>query len=192
MSLRRLFFSLWYLLSKPPWDTGVAPPILEALVADDSIDPGRAIDIGCGTGTNALFLARHGWQVVGVDFAAPAIRAARRKQKAAAVDVAQRVVFRTGDAATLDGIDGPFDLAFDQGCLHSLSAEQRVGYAARLQQLVSPGGQYLLWAFKPEGGPPPGIAEADLLALFAPAFEATEIEPSTSGRAAAWYTLKRT
>ena len=102
-----MLFSIWYLFFKPPWETGIAPPILEALVADESITPGRAIDLGCGTGTNALFLAKHGWEVQGIDFAAPAIRTAQRKRSKAPADVAARVEFRTGDVSKLEDTEPP-------------------------------------------------------------------------------------
>src|SRR5881296_1344749 len=49
---------------RPPWDTGITPPEVERFVASHA--PGRAIDLGCGTGTNAVYLARHGWSAVGV------------------------------------------------------------------------------------------------------------------------------
>ena len=190
--MRKFFFLIWYLFFKPPWDTGIAPPILEALVSDESLKPGRALDLGCGRGTNTLFLAKHGWKVQGIDFAPPAIRAARRKKSSAPADVAARVQFRTGDVSKLEVRVEPFDLAFDQGCLHSLPTDLRAGYASGLKGNLRSGGRYLLWAFKPESSPPPSMAEADIRALFEPELELLSVEPSTSGRAAAWYTFRRT
>src|SRR5579885_2975421 len=80
----RWLFTIMYWRGRPPWDTGISPPeLVEAIEGPQALPPGRALDLGCGTGTNALYLARHGWQVTGIDFAAPAIEQARRKAQAA-------------------------------------------------------------------------------------------------------------
>jgi len=63
--IRRLLFELRYLREKTPWDTGISPPELLKYLAESS--PGHALDLGCGTGTNAITITKHGWQVVGVD-----------------------------------------------------------------------------------------------------------------------------
>jgi len=79
-------FNLLYLLSRTPWDTGTTPPEVAALVEEGGLSPGRALDLGCGTGTNCIYLACHGWETVGVDFSAIAIRRARRKARRAGVN----------------------------------------------------------------------------------------------------------
>src|SRR4030066_306033 len=99
--LQRLVYQLWY-YRKPPWDTGVSPP--ELLAHIERHPPGRALDLGCGTGTNVITLAQHGWQVTGVDFAWRAIRQAQRKAKRAGVLVDLRV----GDVTRLEGGGPPF------------------------------------------------------------------------------------
>ena len=81
LGLRRLFFSFFYRVGRPPWDSGVTPPeLIEAVEGPNALPPGHALDIGCGSGTNSVYLARHGWSVTGVDFAGAAI--ARAKEKA--------------------------------------------------------------------------------------------------------------
>ena len=160
LGLRRLFFNLWYLF-KPPWDTGVSPPELMEFIG--SHPAGRALDLGCGTGTNVITLAQHGWETTGVDFAGRAVRAARRKARQAEVDVDLRV----GDVTKEGALAGPYDLVLDMGCFHSLPQEGRRRYAANVERLLAPEGTYMLYVFlKGEGdGPGPGVTDAELAAL---------------------------
>jgi 2-polyprenyl-3-methyl-5-hydroxy-6-metoxy-1,4-benzoquinol methylase len=138
--LRRLAYVFWY-FRRPPWDSGITPPeLLEFL---KTCPPGRAIDLGCGTGTNVINLARQGWRVTGVDFVPGAIEQAKKKALLAGVSVD----FRVGDVTRLDGIQGPFDFALDLGCYHSLSGTERAAYLNQLERLLAPGGAWFLYAF---------------------------------------------
>jgi len=74
--LRKLWFTRAY-YKHPVWDTGTSPPELLSFI--ESHTPGKALDIGCGTGTNAITLAKSGWQVTGVDYVARAIRLAKKR-----------------------------------------------------------------------------------------------------------------
>src|SRR5512139_1990657 len=92
----------YYLEGKPPWDSGITPPELVALVEGADAPPaGRALELGCGTGTNATYLARHGWEVVAVDLIDRAVQQAREKAATAGLPV--RVL--CGDATRLDELD---------------------------------------------------------------------------------------
>jgi cyclopropane fatty-acyl-phospholipid synthase-like methyltransferase len=138
--LRRLFYTLWY-YRKPPWDTGITPPELLAFINNNP--PGRALDLGCGTGTNSIELANHGWQVVGVDFIARAIRQARKKARHLGI----KVEFFIDDVTRLEQISGNFDLVLDIGCFHSLPQNKKFVYAQNLKRLLAPSGTYLLYGF---------------------------------------------
>jgi ubiquinone/menaquinone biosynthesis C-methylase UbiE len=161
--MRRLRFA-WMYLRRPSWDSGITPPELHEFIA--AHPPGRAIDLGCGTGTNVLTLAQNGWQVTGVDFISKAIKTAKRKlalskvegTKLASVDADLRV----GDVTKLRGIAGPFDLALDIGCFHGV--ENKPAYLTELDRLLAPGGYWLLYGFfKPASQlPGPGLAAPDL------------------------------
>ena len=105
--IRRLLFELRYLREKTPWDTGISPPELLKYLAESS--PGYALDLGCGTGTNAITMTQRGWQVVGVDLSALAIRTARRNAHQAGFEID----FRQEDVTRLASIKGPFDFALD-------------------------------------------------------------------------------
>lgn len=139
---RRAFFELSYLLGLKPWDTGISPPELLEFLEGHS--PGRAIDLGCGSGTNVVTLAQKGWQVTGIDFSRLAICRARRKARRAGV----QAVLLVGDASNLSGVGGPFDLALDIGCYHGLSATQQERYSVGLSQVLRPGGTFLLYGFE--------------------------------------------
>ncbi|MDL1911545.1 class I SAM-dependent methyltransferase [Chloroflexi bacterium CFX6] len=154
---RRLTFILWY-LRKPPWDSGISPP--ELLEFIQTHPPGKAIDLGCGTGTNVVTLARSGWQVTGVDFVPRAIRTARKKIARENLEADVRV----GDVTRLDGIADRFDLALDIGCFHGLSQQGRRDYLTRLDRILAPGGFWLMYGFfrpSPHHAPP-GLVEADI------------------------------
>jgi SAM-dependent methyltransferase len=153
--LNRLAFQAWY-FSRPPWDTGISPPELLEYIRQHPA--GRALDLGCGTGTNVLTLARAGWTVTGVDFVPRAVKTALRKVAAAG---AQADV-RFGDVTDLRGITGPFDLALDIGCFHS--PLDRRAYLVELRRLLAPGGHWLMYGFfKPAAArAQPGLGAPDL------------------------------
>lgn len=183
--LRRLAFELRYRFGRPRWDTRVTPPELRAHVEDSDTRPGRALDIGCGTGTNVLYLARHGWDAVGVDFAPHAVSIARRR--AADDQLAARAHFVVADVARLPDVGAPFDLALDIGCLHSIPRERRADYARGLSARLAPGAVYLLYAFCPPDRF--GIARDEIVSLFSPALR-LESFVEGSGRPSAWYRFR--
>jgi ubiquinone/menaquinone biosynthesis C-methylase UbiE len=177
---------MWYWLpGRRRWDTGVTPPEVERFVA--SHPPGRALDLGCGTGTNVVYLARHGWHAVGVDFAGRAIWQARRKARAAGIE--SRSQYYVADVTRLSFLREPFDLALDIGCLHSLAVRDRAAYASELARLVRAGGTYLLYAFKPDTFRT-GLSREHVDETFAERFAIVDVEEG-AGRPSAWYTLSR-
>lgn len=193
--MRRLFWNLRYLFGQPPWDTGVTPPELVELVESGEAPPGRALDIGCGTGTNAIYLAQHGFDVVGVDIAWLAIRRARRKARRAGAAIA----FHTGAAVRLGTADGPplgdpFDLAVDIGCVHSLPPADLPAYAAMLGRALREGGLYLLYAWGPRQllGRDVGFTPDEAQSFLAGDFRTRWIrEGEERGSSSRWYLFER-
>lgn len=187
---RWLEFNRWYLRrNRPPWDTGVSPPELYAFIA--AHPPGRALDLGCGTGTNVVTLAQHGWQVTGVDFAIKAIAEARRKARAANV----RADLRVGDVTRLNGVSGPFDLILDIGCFHGLPPAGQMAYAHNVKRLLAGDGTFLLYVmFKDDlRSGRSGVAESDLL-RFRPELRLvarTDSVDTARGRPSAWLTYEK-
>ncbi len=102
-----------YASGQTPWDSGEPDTALVAAVDDGTIPAGRALEVGCGTGTNALWLAKHGFDVLGVDLSPLAIDRARARMSDGS---------RAGRFEVLDFLkdppEGPFDFVFDRGCFH--------------------------------------------------------------------------
>jgi len=138
---RWIRFNLLY-FGRPPWDTGVSPPELRAFLA--SSNPGRALDVGCGTGTNLLTMAETGWDVVGVDIALISVLRARAKLRRAGVS--GRVIH--ADIMGDINFQAPFDFVLDIGCYHSLSHQGRTNYHKNIQRWLALGGTYMIYAHR--------------------------------------------
>ncbi|SED37636.1 Methyltransferase domain-containing protein [Streptomyces sp. 3213] len=110
---------------------------------------GRALDLGCGPGRNALQLAARGFEVDGVDLSPTAVAWAEERARDAGV----RVRFHCGDAFALVGteLSGPYDLVHDSGCFHHLPPHRRISYLALLDQVLAPGGHFALTCFAAGG-----------------------------------------
>ncbi|MGB8402668.1 MAG: class I SAM-dependent methyltransferase [Mycobacterium sp.] len=167
MSSRHGLFRVFYRLGFTPWDGHPLATSLRGLIEGDSaLQPGAALDIGCGTGDSSLYLARHGWDVTGVDFVATAV--AKATAKAATQQVAVR--FSRTDAArlTAEDIGTGFTLIIDNGCLHGMSADDRDAYVREVTAVAAPDARMLIVAFIPGGSfGVPGIDSAEVQRRFA-------------------------
>lgn len=181
-------FQWRYWTRQTPWDTQVTPPeVMEFIVRTP---PGTALDLGCGTGTNAITLARHGWRVTGVDFIPGAISAARDK----AARSGFTIDFLVASVTDLSALHGPFDYVLDIGCLHSLKAEERTRYAATVSRLLRPHAWYMLYAWLPRrsGGGVVGISAEEVDSLLRPDLSRVRAEVGEeSGNPSAWYWFQR-
>jgi SAM-dependent methyltransferase len=193
MQWRRLMYNLMYRFSTPRWDTGLTPPELVALIEGElALPAGRALDLGCGTGTNVLYLAQHGWTVVGVDFSPVAIEQARKKARNLS-----GAAFVQGDVSQVSrlGIDGPFDLVLDVLCFHSLPADQRQAYAQEVGRLTEPGALFMIWAITADRQKPlpgvPGLRKEEVVDRFGQDFTLERVQSVDGPRKLDWYTLRR-
>jgi len=114
------------------------------LVESGRLLPGKALDLGCGEGDNAIFLATHGFDTTAVDYAPTAIAKAKRKAAAAGATVK----FVVDDLTRLRHVQGQFDLLVDYGTLDDLGKRHRDKYIQQVVPLSRPGGQFLLWCFE--------------------------------------------
>jgi SAM-dependent methyltransferase len=169
-----------YRIGFTPWDQDHLAAELRALVeGPGALTAGRALDVGCGTGLQAVYLAERGWRVTGVDAVERALARARRRARMAGVEVR----WVAGDLARLAslGLEGGFDLVHDRGCFHDLSPAVRAGYARGVSELAAPGATLLLLAFAHRrGGIGPGASEQEIRRRFAPAWELLSVQ-SDSG-----------
>jgi SAM-dependent methyltransferase len=186
MILHRLHFA-WMYLRRPPWDSGITPPELKTYI--DTHAPGRAIDLGCGTGTNVITLAQNGWRVTGVDFILRAITSAKQKIKKANIQADLRV----GDVTNLQGINGPFDLALDIGCFHGV--KDRSAYLDELERLLELHGHWLLYGFfqSSSGSAGTGLTENDLVRIQERGFSLLSRSDGSDrkGRSSAWLLFEK-
>ncbi|WP_031078314.1 class I SAM-dependent methyltransferase [Streptomyces sp. NRRL S-118] len=103
---------------------------------------GRVLDLGCGPGRNALYLAGRCFDVDAVDLSPQAIAWARERAREAGAEVR----FHCGDAFTW-AAGGPYDLVYDSGCFHHLPPHRRVSHLALLDRVLAPGGHFALTCF---------------------------------------------
>jgi SAM-dependent methyltransferase len=104
---------------------------------------GRALDLGCGPGRNAIHLAAAGFTVDAVDLAPAAIAWAEDRAREAGADVR----FHCGDAFSATDLDGPYDLIHDSGCFHHLPPHRRISYLALIDRVLAPGGHLAMTCF---------------------------------------------
>lgn len=128
---------------------GPAPDeCLSTWIDEGVIQPGKALDLGCGNGRNAILLAQSGFEVEGVDYSCTAIEWAL--QRARESDVVLRLhhvsVFDAAITRTT------YDLVYDSGCFHHMAPHRRERYIALVAEALKRGGWFGMTCFRPEGG----------------------------------------
>jgi SAM-dependent methyltransferase len=164
-----------YQKGETPWDTGRPSSELQRTLAEAAVTPGRAVELGCGTGSNALWLAQQGFDVSGLDLSPLALEQARRRAEAAGV----RVHFVAGDVLRPPPeLAGPFDFFFDRGCYHVVRREDVAGYLETLRRLTRPGTLGLVLAGnarEPHQPGPPVVTEEEMRTELGPLFEVVRL-----------------
>jgi SAM-dependent methyltransferase len=159
-----------------PWDIGRPQPVFVRLAEEGAIS-GSVLDVGCGTGENALFLASRGAEVLGVDAAPTAIARASRKASQRGLDAD----FVVADALDLAALDRTFDVAIDCGLFHVFSDEDRHRYERSLHAVLRAGGRYLVLCFsdeQPGVAGPRRVSQAEIRATFAAGWRVESIVPA--------------
>jgi 2-polyprenyl-3-methyl-5-hydroxy-6-metoxy-1,4-benzoquinol methylase len=181
-----------------PWETGRPSSVLCHVIAQDGIRPCQAIELGCGTGANAVWLASQGFEVTAVDLSSVAIRRARHRA------TQSHVVIRllTADLRSWDRLGGPYDFFFDRGCYHAVRLADAPAYFRTLEHITRPGTLGLVLVGRP-GEPedalgPPVVEEETVRMEFGAHFDILRLErfrfDAPSGRSRrypAWSCLVR-
>jgi SAM-dependent methyltransferase len=179
-----------------PWDTGKTSAELVRVIAEQKIAPCKALELGCGTGTNSIWLAQQGFDVTALDISASAIQRAR--------DIASRVAVRflVGDVLDPPRIEERFSFFFDRGCYHAVRRVDVAGYLRTLNNLTAPGAVGLILAGNAKEPPlqkgPPTVSEEDLRSELGQVFDIQQLRefrftppPGSSENWLAWSCLVR-
>jgi SAM-dependent methyltransferase len=160
-----LAYKIMYRLGFMPWEQEEPiRDVVELVDGPTALPPGRALDIGCGTGRNAVYCARRGWQVTGIDDVPLALHRARQHID----DAGQDVRLIRGDIAGATDLGHGYTLLLDIGCLHGLAGAKLAQAVTNISRAAAPGATLLMFAIAP-GAPRPapvGIDPDDLARLF--------------------------
>jgi cyclopropane fatty-acyl-phospholipid synthase-like methyltransferase len=167
--------NLWeqrYTTGDIPWDSGVPSLELQKLFHEHTLQPKTAIELGCGTGSNAVWLAQQGIQVVALDVSETALQRARERAAEAGVEVD----FRRADLLQPQALElAAADLVFDRGVYHVLRRENLAAYLQVLQLVTRPGSLYIVLAGSTndldDAPGPPKVHAHELCAELHPLFQ---------------------
>lgn len=156
----------------PPWDTGTPDPLLVEMLESGAIAPARTLEVGCGTGTNAIYLADRGFDVLGVDIAEAAIEKARARAQG-------KCRFEVADFLAAPPAER-FAFVFDRGCFHIFDdAEAQARFAANVAGVLDEGGLWLSLIGSTEGPPreegPPRRSARDVVNAIEPHLEIVQL-----------------
>ncbi len=182
-----------YASGQPPWDTGQPEPLLVEFVTSGGVSPTRTLEIGAGTGTNAIWLAERGFDVLGIDVSPLAVERAYAKLEGRPLSCR----FATLNFLTAPPPDGPFQFVFDRGCFHVFDEPgERQRFASQVAAAMTPGGVWLSLIGSTEGPPrevgPPRRSATEVALGIEPALEIVELRSAAFRKdAKAWFCLSR-
>jgi len=160
-----------------PWDSGKPSKQLADFVNKTS--PCRALDLGCGTGTDAIFLDKKGFSVTAIDFSEEAIKIAKSKAEKSGAGAN----FRVSDVLDIPFEDETFELVSDNGCFHQLTKPSREGFVKEVARVMKPKAKYLMNCFSDKEPPNPRfphmLSEEEIGKIFSGHFNILHIKPIT-------------
>lgn len=145
-----------------PWDSGLPSAELQRVIAEFNLPPSRLLEFGCGTGTNAVYLAKQGFDVTAIDLSDLAIAEAERKAREAGADV----TWLCGDVCSIEAPAVPFPVVFDRGCYHCVRRDLKVDLILKtLKRVTASGSKFILLtgnASEARDHGPPGLSESEI------------------------------
>lgn len=188
-----------YASGQPPWDTGEPEPLLVEFVTSGRIRPIQTLEIGAGTGTNSIWLAERGFDVLGVDVAPLAIERATAKLDGRDLCCRFQTLDILANSPSNDpALKGSFHFVFDRGCFHIFDEpEERARFTEQVATALAPAGLWLSLIGSTEGGPreigPPRRSAREVALAIEPVLEIVELRTAefSSHGAKAWFCLSR-
>ena len=190
--IHRVFYDIGYRLGFLQWDIHAAQPALVDLVRDGMLSGRTVLDIGCGVGENAAFLADAGFEVLGIDYSGIAI--ARARSRAAQTGGPE---YKRHDVFELRTLGGAFDVAIDFATYHILPESRLPDYADNLASVTREGSIFVLLCFN-QNAPeerlgPRRVSQQEIRRVFSDRWEITRIDDSIyrskSGDMPCWLSL---
>jgi ubiquinone/menaquinone biosynthesis C-methylase UbiE len=163
-----------YSLAQIPWHSDKPDQELVQLIESERIRPCRVLDVGCGAGTDAIYLASKGFNVIAIDISHEAIRIAEERAKKANV----KVNFTTGDFLEVEFDNESFDFVNDRGCFHHMNPLRREDFAAKVSRILNSQGFYYLrcWSDKQQSqGGAYSISKEVISRIFSKYFDVGDI-----------------
>lgn len=164
-----------YTKGDTPWDTAAPSSELQRVLREVQVAPGRALELGCGTGNNAVWLAQQGFDVTAADLSRVALERARRRAEVAGVTVH---FLEVDVMQPPPALIGPFDFFFDRGCYHAVRREDRTAYPTLIARLTRSGALGLVLtgnACEPHDPGPPTVSEEEIRAELGASFEVVQL-----------------
>jgi len=161
-----------------PWELGKPRSVLVDLIKSKKVIPkGKALDMCCGLGTNTIYLAKAGFETIGIDISKTAVGYARKKSLEAGVDIK----FYAGTFLHLPFEDGEFDFVFDMGCFHHVLPEDREKFIRGVHRVLKKEGHYFMVCFSNKNGAAWNhFSKKDIIAIFSHYFDIIDIDHFSS------------
>ncbi|MCY3915482.1 MAG: methyltransferase domain-containing protein [Chloroflexi bacterium] len=185
-------FSERYASGDTPWDSGITPPEIVELLAE--LPAGRALDLGCGSGTVIRALLRWGWRADGVDFVQRAIDIAASKLSPFPAETYRLFRHDVTRLNQLPALHSNYNLIIDIGCGHSINTITIEAYARVIAKRLAPGGLFMLYASHPRPDSTVGWDPRAIATAFAPHHNLLweqRGDDQAIGAPASWYKMRK-
>lgn len=159
-------------LNELPWELGRPRPQLVALLESGKVEPGKALDLCCGAGTNTIYIASKGFEVFAMDISEKAVEIATNKAASAGV----KIDFQVGNSVYLPFDDEKFNFVFDMGCFHHIHLADREKFIKGIRRVLKKEGTYFMTCFSDHVSSAWNhFNDSQLREIFSPYFEIKEM-----------------